>query len=152
MDVYENLTKFNITLNEPPPKGGLYIPVSQVGSLLFTSGIGPIINGTPIYMGKIGLDLNIEQGQEAARLVAINMLSVLHFYLQDLNRINKVVKILGFVASSNNFLSQPQVINSASQVFIDTFGECGQHARSAIGTNVLPGNIPVEIEGIFEIK
>lgn len=151
MDVYENLKKLNIVLPEPPPKGGLYIPVRQTGNLLYTSGAGPAVNGVSKYLGKVGADLSIEEGQAAAKIVAVNILSVLHRYLQDLNRIKQVVKILGLVASAPNFGSQPMVINGASQLFIDVFGENGQHARSAIGTNELPGNIPVEIEGIFEI-
>lgn len=152
MNVYENLIKLNIELPTPPAKGGLYLPVRQVGNLLFTSGVGPIVNGTPAFVGKIGKDLTVDEGQMAARIVAINILSVLHFYLHDINRIKHVVKILGFIASAENFDSQPLVLNGASQLFIDVFGERGQHARSAIGTNVLPGNIPVEIEGIFEIE
>src|SRR4030065_1219772 len=150
MSVYDNLEEFHIELPSPPAKGGIYVPVRQVGNLIFTSGVGPIVNGTPAFVGKIGKDLTIEEGQLAARIVAINILSILHQYLTDLNRIKQVVKILGFVASAENFGSQPQVINGASQLFVDVFGENGQHTRSAIGTNELPGNIPVEIEGIFE--
>ena len=152
MCVYENLKKLNITLPEPPPKGGIYVPVKQVGNLIFTSGSGPIVNGKPAFVGKVGKELTVEDGQKAARIVALNILGVLHQYLGDLNRVKNVVKILGFVASAENFGSQPQVINGASQLFIDVFGENGQHARSAIGTSELPGNIPVEIEGIFEIE
>jgi enamine deaminase RidA (YjgF/YER057c/UK114 family) len=152
MSVYENLKKLHIELPEPPAKGGIYIPVRQVGNLIFTSGVGPIVNGIPAFVGKIGKDLTIEEGELAARIVAINILSILHQFLTDLNRIKQVVKILGFVASAEKFGRQPQVINGASQLFVDVFGEIGQHARSAIGTNELPGNIPVEIEGIFEVK
>ena len=152
MSVYENLKKLHIELPGPPAKGGIYVPVRQVGNLIFTSGVGPMVNGAPAFVGKIGKDLTIEEGQLAARIVAINILSILHQYLTDLNRIKQVVKILGFVASAEKFGSQPQVINGASQLFVDVFGEIGQHARSAIGTNELPGDIPVEIEGIFEVK
>lgn len=152
MDVYENLKKLNIALPEPPVKGGLYVPVRQVGNLLFISGAGPIVNGQPAYTGKVGKDLTVEEGQNAARIVVINILSVLQAYLTDLNRIKMVVKLLGFVASAENFNDQPQVMNAASQLFVDVFGENGQHARSAIGTNELPQNIPVEIEGIFEVE
>ena len=151
MCIYENIKKLNITLPEPPPRGGIYVPVKQVGNLVYTSGQGPIVEGKPAFIGKVGKELSIEEGQEAAKIVVINMLSALHQYLGDLNKIKNVVKLLGFVASSEDFYSQPQVINGASQLLIDVFGDIGQHARSAIGTNVLPGNIPVEIEAIFEI-
>ncbi len=152
MCVYENLKKMDITLPAPPPKGGIYVPVKQVGNLIFTSGAGPIVDGKPAFLGKVGKELSVEEGQKAAKIVAINILSMLHQYLGDLNRIKNVVKILGFVASADDFNDQPQVINGASQFLVDVFGEKGQHARSAISTNELPGNIPVEIEGVFEIE
>ncbi len=151
MDVYEKLKSLSIELPAPPAKGGLYTPVRQVGSLLFISGVGPMKDNKPVFIGKLGKELTVEEGQAAARIVAINILSVLDHYLKDLNRIKQVVKILAFVASAEGFDSQPMVINGASRLFIDVFGERGEHARSAIGTNILPGNIPVEIEGIFEI-
>jgi len=151
MNVYENLEKLGLTLSVPPAIGGIYVPVKQVGNLLYTSGQGPSVNGKPAYTGKLGQDLTIEQGQEAARITILNTLSVLHAYLGDLNKIKNVVKLLGFVASAPNFGDQPKVINGASQLLIDIFEENGAHARSAIGTNELPGNIPVEIEAIFEI-
>jgi len=151
MNVYENLEKLGLTLPVPPAIGGIYVPVKQVGNLLYTSGQGPSVNGKPAYTGKLGQDLTIEQGQEAARITILNTLSVLHTYLGDLNKIKNVVKLLGFVASAPNFGDQPKVINGASQLLIDIFEENGAHARSAIGTNELPGNIPVEIEAIFEI-
>jgi enamine deaminase RidA (YjgF/YER057c/UK114 family) len=151
MCVYENLKKLNLELPAPPPPGGVYVPVKQVGNLLFTAGQGPTVDGKPIYTGKLGKDLTIEQGQEAAKVVALNMLSVLHQHLGDLNRIKNVVKLLGLVASAPGFGEQPRVVNAASQLLVDVFGEKGRHARSAIGTNELPGNIPVEIEGIFEV-
>jgi len=152
MLVYENLKKLDIVLPALPPKGGIYVSVKRVGNLLFTSGVGPIVNGKSVFTGKLGRDLSIEDGQKAARIAAINIISVLHDYLTDLNKIEQIVKILGFVASAEHFGNQPQVLNGASQLFVDVFGEKGQHARSAIGTSELPGNIPVEIEGIFEIS
>ncbi|MHB1654693.1 MAG: RidA family protein [Desulfitobacteriaceae bacterium] len=151
MNVYENLEKLGLTLPVPPAIGGIYVPVKQVGNLLYTSGQGPSVNGKPAFTGKLGQDLTIEQGQEAARIIILNTLSVLHTYLGDLNKIKNVVKLLGFVASAPNFGDQPKVINGASQLLIDIFEEKGAHARSAIGTNELPGNFPVEIEAIFEI-
>jgi enamine deaminase RidA (YjgF/YER057c/UK114 family) len=152
MNIYENLKKLGLELPEPPPRGGLYTPVRQVGSMLYVSGQGPTEKGLPLYTGKLGQGITIEQGQAAACRCTLNALSVLHAYLGDLNRIAGVVKVLGFVASAPGFNSQPMVINGGSQLLIDLFGDSGWHARSAIGTNELPGDIPVEIEFIFELK
>ena len=149
MDIYMKLEKMNITLPTPPPKGGLYAPVRVVGNLLFISGVGPTVGATPAFTGKVGGTITPEHAMEAAQLVAVNILSILHNYLGDLNKIKSVVKILAFVASDSNFNAQPSIINAASQVFNDLFPE--GHARSAIGTNELPNNIPVEIEAIFEL-
>jgi Putative translation initiation inhibitor, yjgF family len=151
MCVYENLKKLNLQLPPPPPLGGIYVPVKKVGNLLYTSGQGPTLGGIPIIKGKVGSDLTIEEAQEASRSAVLNMLSQLHEFTGDLNTIKNVVKLLGFVASAVGFNDQPKVMNGASQLIVDIFGEKGRHARSAIGTNELPGNIPVEIEGIFEV-
>ena len=151
MDVYTALKSKGLTLPPPPPRGGLYVPVRQVGNLLFTAGCGATVNGIAVTPGKVGAELDLEQGQEAARLCVMNLLSVLHEYLGDLGKIKNVVKLLGFVASAPTFHRQPEVMNAASQLLVDVFGERGQHARSAIGTNVLPGDIAVEIELICEV-
>ncbi|TCL70088.1 enamine deaminase RidA (YjgF/YER057c/UK114 family) [Hydrogenispora ethanolica] len=152
MCVYENLKKLQLELPAPPPLGGVYVPVKQVGNLLFTAGQGSTQNGVPVVAGKAGADVSIETAQNGARIAALNMLSILHQYTGDLNRIKNVVKILGFVASAPGFGDQPKVMNAASQLLVDLFGEAGRHARSAIGVNELPGNITVEIEGVFELK
>ncbi len=152
MDVYENLKKLGLQIPSPPPVGGKYVPAKQVGNLVYTSGQGPIVEGKPAYTGKVGKELSLEQGQEAAKICILNTLSVLEKAIGNLNRVKNVVKVLGFVASAPNFNQQPAVINAGSQLLIDVFGDKGQHARSAIGTNELPGNIPVEIEVIFEIE
>ena len=139
MDVYENIRKSGYELPPSPPKGGIYKPVKQVGNLLYIS-------------GKLGSERTIEEGQEAARICTLNALSVLHEYLGDLNKIKSVVKILAFVASAPGFNSQPAVVDGASQLLKDIFGDDnGVGARSAISAIELPGNISVEIEFIFEI-
>ena len=150
MDIYENLSKHKLEPIMDAPLGGEYVKVKQVGNLLYVSGHGPLIDGEPVYRGKID-DSRLAEGQDAARLCALNILGSLQEYLGDLNRIKGVVKLLAFVASADCFLSQPTVINKASEVFIQAFGEDGRHARSAIGTNVLPGDISVEVEAIFEL-
>lgn len=154
MCVYERMKELNITLPQPPPEMGMYVLTREFGiNSLYTSGLGPIVDGKPAITGKLGTDLSIEQGQEAARITMLNILSAVHARTGDLNKVAKVVKILGFVACSDDFYDQPKVMNAASQILKDLFGEkAGVGARSAIGTNVLPGNIPVEIEVIFELQ
>ena len=153
MDIYKKLRELNIVLPQPPPLGGIYKPVKQVGNLLYVSGQGPTENGIPLLRGKIGQECTIEDGQHAARLCVLNALSNLQQYLGDLNEIKSVVKLLVFVASAKDFGQQPQVANGASQLLVELFGqEQGIGVRSAIGTNELPDNIPVEIEFIFERK
>lgn len=151
MDVYENLEKRNLSLPPSPPEGGIYTKVKQVGNILYVSGQGPTFKGKPLYIGKVGGEISLKEGQEAAEVCAMNIMSCLHEYLGDLNKVKNVVKLLAFVASAEGFGEQPKVINAASGLFEDIFGEKGKHARSAIGTNELPANIPVEIEAIIEI-
>ena len=151
MDVNEIMKQKNITLPEPPPKGGVYAPCRIVGNLAFRSGCGCII-GDMTAAGKLGRDYTLEQGQEFARNSMLNVLAVLKREIGDLNRVRSVVKLLVFVASDDEFYQQPQVANGASALLGELFGqEMGIPARSAIGVNVLPGNLPVEIEAIFEI-
>jgi len=150
MDVYENLKEHGIELNSKLAPAGLYKPINQTGNLIFISGQGSIENGVSLT-GKAGDEVTLEQAQKAARVCAVNTLSLLQEYLGDLNRVKRVVKIVGFVAGADDFTQQALVINGASQVFIDAFGENGKHARSAIGTNSLPLGLTVEVESIFEI-
>ena len=155
MDVYERLKELGIELPPAPPPGGLYSPIKLFGSnLVYTSGVGPTDpTGGAVYSGKVGTDLTVEEGQAAARLATINLLSVLHNHPGDLNRIKQIVKHLGFLACPPDFHMQPAVMNGSTQLLMDVFGDpAGRPARSAIATNVLPGNIPVEIELLIELK
>ena len=151
MDVYARLKELNLTLPEPPKAGGIYKPVRQTGNCLYVSGQGPSKAGVPAFTGKAGADRTVEEAQEAARICVLNGLSVLHDYLGDLNKIKGLVKTLAFVQSAAGFNQQPKVIDAASALLRDIWGEAGVGARSAIGVNELPGNITVEIEFIFEI-
>ncbi len=151
MNAYENLAKLGYSLPELPPLGGLYVRMKKIGTMAYVSGQGPTVKGMSTHKGKVGAEVTVEEGQEAARMCVLNALAVLHDALGSLEKVKNVVKLLGFVASAPGFTSQPMVINGASQLLIDVFGEAGKHARSAIGTNELPGDIPVEIEFIFEI-
>jgi len=154
MCVYEKLKSLGIELPKAPPSGGVYVPVKTFGEkLAYVSGNGPDINGELFKKGKLGRELTLEEGREAARRCALNILAVIHKSIGDLNQIKCIVKTLAFVASVDTFYDQPQVINGASEFFEEVLGtEVGLGARSAIGTNVLPGNIPVEIELLFELK
>ncbi len=152
MDIYKRLRELSIALPKAPDAMGLYVPVRQAGDLLFSSGQGPIENGKAVFSGKVGADRTLEEGQAAARLCVLNVLAQAEKHLGDLNRVKSVVKVLGFVASAAGFNDQPKVINGASQVLIDIFGDDGRHARSAVGVNELPGNITVEVEAILQVE
>lgn len=153
MDVYAKLKELNLELPPAPPKGGVYTPCKEFGDhLYYISGCGPAI-GEEKVSGKLGKEITLEQGQKYAQQCMLNVLSVLQAKIGDLNKVKSVVKILVFVASENDFYCQPQVANGASNLLVELFGvEKGAPTRSAIGVNVLPGNIPVEIEGIFSLK
>lgn len=152
MDIYAKLKEMGLELPEHPPLGGIYKPVKQVGNMLYVSGQGPTKKGIPLFSGKVGAERTIEEGQQAAAICVLNALSVLHTYLGDLNKIKSLVKILAFVESAPGFGRQPEVINGASKLLADLYGEeRGIGARSAIGVNELPGDITVEIEFIFEV-
>lgn len=151
-DVYKRLADLGIEIPKPEPLGGLYVPAKTIGNMVYISGQGATKGGVAQYTGQVGVERTLDEGREAAKLCILNMLSVLQNHIGDLNKVKNVVKILGFVASGPKFGQQPMVINAASQLLIDVFGENGRHARSAIGTNELPLNLTVEIEAIFEIE
>lgn len=154
MNVYEKLEEQQITLPAPPPKGGVYTPVQEFGDhLLYCSGCGPDLGDGHNIIGKLGKDLTLEQGQEAAKNCMLNLLANLQDKLGDLNRIKRFVKVLAFVNSTDDFDQQPQVVNGGSNLLRDLFGdEKGLPARSAIGTNALPGGIACEIEVLVEYE
>lgn len=154
IDVNARMLEKGIVIPDAPAPMGLYTPAREYGEkYVQSSGCGPQVNGVPVHVGKVGSDLTLEQGQEAARACMMNVLAAVRRQVGDLNRIKRVVKVLAFVASADDFYSQPAVANGGSQLLIDVFGEeAGKGARSAIGVNVLPGNIPVEIEVLFELE
>jgi enamine deaminase RidA (YjgF/YER057c/UK114 family) len=146
------LEEKGIVLGKVPTPVATYVPAKTVGNVVYTSGNDCRINGKLMYEGKVGSDLTVEQGKEAARQVMINIIAVLKEHLGDLDRIKQVVKMLAFVNSADGFVEQPWVINGASDLLVEVFGEKGRHARSAISANELPFNTPVEIELIVEIE
>lgn len=148
----QRLRELGIVLPPPPTPVANYVPVVEVGNLLFTSGAGPLKDGRPVVQGRLGESVTVEEGYQAARLVMLNLLSGLRAHLGTLNRIQRIVKVLGFISSAPEFAQQPAVLNGASDLLVELFGVRGQHARSAIGTSVLPFQIPVEVEMIVQIQ
>lgn len=136
-----------------PKPAANYVPWVRTGNLVYIAGQVPMRDGAFRWVGKVGQDWTIEQGQEAAREVALNMLSQLKAALDgDLDRVVRAVKLNGFVNCTLDFIHQPHVINGASNLMIDVFGEAGRHARSAVGVAQLPFGVAVEIDGVFEVR
>ncbi|HPZ87147.1 MAG TPA: RidA family protein [Flavihumibacter sp.] len=129
-----------------------YVNVVKVGKLLYLSGKGPTTADGKDITGKVGKDLSLEQGYDAARSVALNHVAVLKDLLGDLSKVKRIVKVLGMVNCTENFTDQPKVINGYSDTMVAIFGDKGKHARSAVGMYALPNNIAVEVEVIVEIK
>jgi enamine deaminase RidA (YjgF/YER057c/UK114 family) len=129
-----------------------YVNVVRVGNLLFLAGKGPTKPDGSNITGKVGKDLTIEQGYEAARLTAINHLAVLKTELGSLNKVKRIVKVLGMVNCTEDFKDQPKVINGYSDLMVEIFGDKGKHARSAVGMYALPSNIAVEVEVVVEVE
>lgn len=150
--VEQKLKEMGIELRSLEVPVANYLHAKVFGNLIYCSGAAPVKDGKHLYNGKLGREITVEQGYDAAREAAINLLSVLKFELGDLDRITSVVKLLGFIASTDDFYDQPAVMNGASDLMVAAFGEKGKHARAAIGTNTLPGNLPVEIEMIAQFE
>jgi enamine deaminase RidA (YjgF/YER057c/UK114 family) len=154
MSAEARLKEKNLQLPEPPRPVANYVGAVRVGNLLFVSGHGPRrTGGTPSARGKLGRDLTVEQGYQVAREVGLNLLATVRAALGSLDRVKRVVKVLGMVASAEGFGDQPKVINGFSDLMVEVFGEAiGQHARSAVGLAELPMGIPVEIEMVLEVE
>ena len=154
-DVYDpelRLKELGITLPIPSTPVANYVNGVRTGNLIFLAGKGPKRADGSSIVGKVGVDITIEKGYEAAQLTAINQLAVLKAMLVDLNRVTRVVKVLGMVNSDPSFTDQPKVINGFSDLIVEVFGERGRHARAAVGMASLPGGIAVEIEMIVEVR
>lgn len=150
----EALAKYGLVMPNPPARGGIYEPVKEFGeNLYYLSGCGSAFNGEQKFTGKLGKEFSVEQGQDAARYCVLNLLANLKAKIGDLSRVKRIVKMLCFVAGADTFYDQPAVANGGSQLLIDIFGEeAGRCARSAVGMNALPGNMPVEIELLVEVN
>ena len=152
MSAEARIKELGLTLPQPPKPLGNYVPGVRVGNLLFLSGHGPLrVDGVPAARGKVGRDLSIEDGYKVAREVGINLLGSTRLLLGSLDKVKRVVKVLGMVNSAEGFGDQPKVINGFSDLMVEVFGESGRHARSAVGMAELPFDIAVEIEAVVQV-
>ena len=153
MSAEAKIKELGLTLPQPPKPLGTYVPGVRVGNFLFLSGHGPgRVDGVPVVRGKVGRDLSIEDGYKAAREVGVNLLGTARTLLGSLDKVKRVVKVLGMVNSAEGFGDQPKVINGFSDLMVEVFGDNSRHARSAVGMAELPMGIPVEIEMILEVE
>jgi len=153
MSAEARIKELGLTLPQPPKPGGNYVPGVRVGNLLYLSGHGPSrVDGVPAARGKVGRDLSVEEGYKVAREVGVNLLGTARSLLGSLDKVKRVVKVLGMVNSAEGFGDQPKVINGFSDLMVEVFGENGRHARSAVGMAELPSGIPIEIEMILEVE
>lgn len=151
-EIEARLKQMNIKLVDPAPPTANFVKTVRIGNLVFTSGHGPDKPEGGTYQGRVGADLTLEQGQEAARLTGVALLSSLKKEIGDLSKVKRVVKVLGMVQCTPEFKDHPKVMNAFSDMMVGVFGEKGKHARSAVGMSALPGNIAIEIEMIVEVE
>lgn len=151
-DIEARLDSLGIELQAPPPPVANYVNTVRTGNLVYTAGKGPTTEDGKLITGKVGVDLTVEQGYEAARRVAIAQLGALKAELGDLNKVVRIVKVLGMVNCNADFTNHPEVINGFSDLMVQVFGERGKHARTAVGMGSLPRDIAVEIEMIVEVE
>ena len=148
----DKLKALGIVLPEAPSPLGSYVPVIRTGNLVFLSGILPFVDGKLLRQGKVGKDITIDDARVDAKRAVMNALAVLRSHIGSLNTVKRCIKITGYIASSPDFTEQPKVLNAASDLLHEIFGEAGRHARTAVGVTVLPLNAPIEIEFIFEVE
>ena len=151
MSAEARLRELGIELPEAPVPLGSYVPFVRTGNLIFISGMLPLKDGKLISQGKLGAGISVEEGALCARTAAINALAVLKKAAGSLDKVTRCVKVTGFIASAPGFTDQPAVVNGASELMTEVFGDAGRHARAAVGASVLPMDSPVEVEFIFEV-
>jgi enamine deaminase RidA (YjgF/YER057c/UK114 family) len=150
--VESRINELNLSLPEAPKPVAAYIPAKQTGNLVFTAGQLPMVNSELISKGLLGQDVEIDEANKAARICTLNALAAIKGVVGDLDRIKQIVRVVGYVASVPTFTQQPAVVNGASELLLEIFGENGKHARSAVGMAVLPLNASVEIELTVEVE
>ena len=147
----ERLQELGVSLPAPAVPVASYVPCVRTGSLVYVSGQVPVLDGKPSHLGHLGDNVDLEDGRAAARTCAVNVLAALKAELGELSRVRRVVKVTGFVASTPGFTDMPKVVNAASELFGEVFGDAGRHARAAVGVAALPLGVPVEVEAIVEV-
>ena len=152
MSPEEKLRELGITLPEMPQPLGSYVPFVRTGNLVYVSGMLPLKEGKLRRTGRVGNAVTLQEAIEDARSATINALAVVRSAVGSLDAVRKCIKITGYIASSQDFTDQPKILNSASDLLFEIFGESGRHARAAVGVPVLPMNSPLEIEFIFEVR
>ena len=149
----ENIKNLGLNIPDLPKALANYVPFKIIGKTIYISGQAPVHNGELIYKGKVGSDISIEEGIEAAKLCVINIIAALKTGLEgDWDKLDSFVKLTGFVNCQDNFTDQPKIINGASDMLVEIFGDQGRHARVAVGSNALPLGIAVEIDAIAQLK
>jgi enamine deaminase RidA (YjgF/YER057c/UK114 family) len=151
MGASTRLKELGITLPEPITPVGTYVGAKRHGNLIYLSAHGPMRDGRPVWIGRVGREVSPEEGYQAAHLTALNLLATARRTVGDLDRLAGVVKLYGMVSAAADFYDMPKVINGASDLFVNLFGEEGLHARTAVGLAALPFNMPVAIEAIFAV-
>src|SRR5690606_1166209 len=152
MSLEQRLREMGLELPAVPAPVAAYIPGVRSGQLIFTSGQLPMVQGELRYKGRLGENLTVEEGYEAARICALNALAVVKELAGDLAAVERIVKVVGYVNSTDDFTHQPQVINGASELLGELLGEAGRHARAAVGVNTLPLGAAVELEMIVQVR
>ncbi|MBB6729607.1 RidA family protein [Cohnella zeiphila] len=151
MSAYDRLKELGLTVPDVKPRF-LFEPGVQAGNLLYLSGQTPEIDGEMQYAGRLGAELDIETGKRAARLAALNCIGEMEAVLGTLDRVERIVRVIGYVRSAPGFGEHPLVVNGASELLIEVFGEAGRHARAALGASELPFGAPVELEMVVQVK
>ena len=147
----ERLQELGVSLPSPAAPVAAYIPCVRTGNLVYVSGQVPTVDGKPTHLGHLGGEVGLEDGRAAARTCAVNVIAALKAELGELSQVRRIVKVTGFVACTPEFTDAPKVINAASELFGEAFGDAGRHARAAVGVAALPLGVPVEVEAIVEV-
>ena len=150
--VEDKLKEMGLSIPDPSPPGGNYIPARRTGNVVFLSGVTPSRPDGTAFTGKLGRDLTVEEGYAAAQNCGLKLLCNLRGEIGDLDKVTKVIKLLGMVNSDPDFTQPPAVVNGCSDLLVEVFGEAGRHARSAVGLATLPGGVAVEVEMIVEVS
>ncbi|MFO7958846.1 MAG: RidA family protein [Candidatus Brocadiia bacterium] len=150
-EVEHKLTSMGLELPTEPEPLAQYVPAKRVGDMVYVSGQVPVRNGEFVHVGAVGDELTVEQGRECARVCVLNALAAVKSVIGDLDGVAEIVQVRGFVNSAPGFGEQPEVLNAASELLVELFGENGRHARAAVGTSALPRNLPVELEMVVRV-